>query len=154
MQEKLIYVMQSWFLRYINGHSSHSTWLNYGCKIECLQTINDLQHEIGNIKKEIIELKDISFGNTSLKQEILLLKIDKQFDQHSSSNNSDNEQDDEHNDGPSTSQKIILFNTDIYTYIYIYILNIIIIIINFFFYRRNNRSSYPMTVKFYHIQQK
>ena len=29
-------VMQSWFLRYLNGHSSHSPWLNHRCKIKCL----------------------------------------------------------------------------------------------------------------------
>ena len=29
--------MQWWFLGYMDGHSSHSPWLNHGCKIECLQ---------------------------------------------------------------------------------------------------------------------
>ena len=31
--------MQSWFLGYLNGHSSHSPWLNHGCKIECLHKV-------------------------------------------------------------------------------------------------------------------
>ena len=32
----LMHVMQSWFLGYVDGHLSHSPWLNHGCKIECL----------------------------------------------------------------------------------------------------------------------
>ena len=44
-------------------------------------TVNDLQHEITIIKKEIVELKDdlknVKNDNFSLKQEMLLLKIDK-----------------------------------------------------------------------------
>ena len=28
--------MQSWFLGYMDGHSGHLPWLNYGCKIKCL----------------------------------------------------------------------------------------------------------------------
>ena len=42
-------------------------------------TINDLQHEITIIKKEIIELKNVKNDNFDLKQEMLLLKIDKQL---------------------------------------------------------------------------
>ena len=46
--------------------------------------VNDLQHEITIIKKEIAELKDdlknVKNDNFSLKQEMLLLKIDKQLD--------------------------------------------------------------------------
>ena len=33
---KLMHVMQSWFLGYMNDHSSHSPWLNHGCIIKCL----------------------------------------------------------------------------------------------------------------------
>ena len=33
-----MHVMQLWFLGYMDGHSSHSPWLNHGCKIECLQS--------------------------------------------------------------------------------------------------------------------
>ena len=47
-------------------------------------TVNDLQHEITIIKKEIIEIKDdlknVKNDNFGLKQEMLLLKIDKQLD--------------------------------------------------------------------------
>ena len=46
--------------------------------------VNNLQHEITIIKKEIAELKDdlknVKNDNFSLKQEMLLLKIDKQLD--------------------------------------------------------------------------
>ena len=44
-------------------------------------TVNDLQHEITVVKQEIIELKNelknIKSYNNNLKQELLLLKIDK-----------------------------------------------------------------------------
>ena len=47
-------------------------------------TVIDLQHEITIIKKEIIELKNdlknVKNDNFGLKQEILLLKFDKQLD--------------------------------------------------------------------------
>ena len=47
-------------------------------------TVNDLQHEITITKKEIIELKNdlknVKNDNFDLKQEMLLLKIDKQLD--------------------------------------------------------------------------
>ena len=33
---ELIHVMKSWFFGYMDGHSSHLSWLNYGCKIKCL----------------------------------------------------------------------------------------------------------------------
>ena len=36
-ENKLMHVMQLWFLGYMDGHSCHSPWLNYECKIECLQ---------------------------------------------------------------------------------------------------------------------
>ena len=32
-----MHVMQLCFSGYMNGHSSHFSRLNYGCKIECLQ---------------------------------------------------------------------------------------------------------------------
>ena len=35
-----MHVMQSWSLGYMEGHSSHSPWLNHGCKIECPHTQN------------------------------------------------------------------------------------------------------------------
>ena len=28
-----MHVMQSWFLRYMDGYSSHSPWLNHGCNM-------------------------------------------------------------------------------------------------------------------------
>ena len=31
-----MHVMQSWFLGYVDSHSSYSSWLNYGCKIKAL----------------------------------------------------------------------------------------------------------------------
>ena len=34
---KLMHVMQSWFLGYMNGHSSHSPQINHRWKIKCLQ---------------------------------------------------------------------------------------------------------------------
>ena len=44
-------------------------------------TVNDLQHEITVVKQEIIELKNefknIKSDNNDLRQELLLLKIDK-----------------------------------------------------------------------------
>ena len=35
----ITHVMQSWFLGYMDSHSSHSPWLNHVCKIECLHTL-------------------------------------------------------------------------------------------------------------------
>ena len=32
-----MYVMQSWFLGYMDSHSNHYLWLNHEYKIECLQ---------------------------------------------------------------------------------------------------------------------
>ena len=65
-------------------------------------TINDLQHEITIIKKEIIELKNDLKNITSdyfdLKQEMLLLKIDKQLDNDQFDSEPDEEKDE---DGPS-----------------------------------------------------
>ena len=66
-------------------------------------TVNDLQHEITVVKQEIIELKNefknIISDNNNLKQDLLLLKIDKILDKHYS----DNDQD-EHKDGDESSQ--------------------------------------------------
>ena len=49
-------------------------------------TINDLQHEIAIVKQEIIELKNefknIKSDNNDLRQELLLIKIDKNLDKH------------------------------------------------------------------------
>ena len=39
---KLMHVMQSWFLGYMNDHSNHLPWLNHGCKIECLHPLTCL----------------------------------------------------------------------------------------------------------------
>ena len=36
---ELMHVIQSWFLGYMDGHSSHLPWLNHGCKIECLHQL-------------------------------------------------------------------------------------------------------------------
>ena len=40
-KNKLMHVMQSWFLGYVDGHTSHSLWLNHGFKIECLQLVQN-----------------------------------------------------------------------------------------------------------------
>ena len=69
-------------------------------------TVNDLQHEINVVKQEINELKHESKSiksdnNDNLKQELLLLKIDKNL------NKFDNEQD-EHKDGDESSQQALL----------------------------------------------
>ena len=70
-------------------------------------TINDLQHEITIIKQEIIQLKNefknIKSDNNDLRQELLLIKIDKNLDKH----HSDNDQD-EHKDGDESSQHALL----------------------------------------------
>ena len=75
-------------------------------------TVNDLQHEITVVKQEIIELKNefkyIQSDNNDLRQELLLLKIDKNLDKHQS----DNEQD-EHKDGDESSQQALLSNKSI-----------------------------------------
>ena len=74
-------------------------------------TVNDLQHEITVVKQEIIELnefKTIKSDNINLKQELLLLRIDKNLDKHQS----DNEQD-EHKDGDESSQQALLSNKGI-----------------------------------------
>ena len=74
-------------------------------------TVNDLQHEINVAKQEIIELnefKTIKSDNINLKQELLLLRIDKNLDKHQS----DNEQD-EHKDGDESSQQALLSNKGI-----------------------------------------
>ena len=74
-------------------------------------TINDLQHEITIIKKEIIELKNVKNDNFDLKQEMLLLKIDKQFDNEQTDSESDEQKDE---DGPN--QQAPLSNTAPYWY--------------------------------------
>ena len=72
-------------------------------------TVNDLQHEITIVKQEIIELrnelKNIKSDNHNIKQELILLKIDKNIDKQQS----DNEQD-EHNGGDESSQQALLYN--------------------------------------------
>ena len=49
-------------------------------------TVNDLQHEINIVKQEISEFKNefknIKSNNNNLKQELLMLKIDKNLDKH------------------------------------------------------------------------
>ena len=73
-------------------------------------TINDSQHEITIIKKEIIELKNdlknVTNDNFDLKQEMLLLKIDKQLD-----NEQSNSEPDEQKDEDSPSHEAPLSNT-------------------------------------------
>ena len=70
-------------------------------------TVNDLQHEITIVKQEIIELKNkfknIKSDNHNIKQELFLLKIDKNLDKQQS----DNEQD-EHKDEDESSQQALL----------------------------------------------
>ena len=69
-------------------------------------TFNDLQLEITIIKKEIVELKNVKNDNFDLKQEMLLLKIDKQFDNEQTDSESDEQKDE---DGPN--QQAPLSNT-------------------------------------------
>ena len=56
-------------------------------------TVNDLQHEITIVKQEIIELKNefknFKSDNHNIKQELLLLKIDKNLDKQQSNNEQD-----------------------------------------------------------------
>ena len=70
-------------------------------------TVNDLQHEITIVKQEIIDLqnefKNIKSDNHNIKQELFLLKIDKNLDKQQS----DNEQD-EHKDEDESSQQALL----------------------------------------------
>ena len=70
-------------------------------------TVNDIQHEIIVVKQEIIELKNefknIKSDNTDLRQEFLLLKIDKNLDKQQS----DDEQN-KHKDGDESSQQALL----------------------------------------------
>ena len=61
-------------------------------------TVNDLQYEITIIKKEIIELINVKNDNFGLKQEMLLLKIDKQLDNEQSDSKLDEQKE---KDGPS-----------------------------------------------------
>ena len=67
------------------------------------RTVNDLPYEITIVRKETIELKNefknIKSDNNDLRQELLLLNIDKNLDQ----NQSYNEQD-EHKDGDESYQ--------------------------------------------------
>ena len=66
------------------------------------RTVNDLQYEITIVRKETIELKNefknIKSDNNDLRQELLLLNIDKNLDKQQF----DNEQD-EHWDGDESS---------------------------------------------------
>ena len=75
-------------------------------------TVNDLQHEITIVKQEIIELrnefKNIKSDNHNIKQELILLKIDKNLDKQQF----DIEQD-EHKDGDESSQQALLSNKGI-----------------------------------------
>ena len=72
-------------------------------------TVNDLQHEITIVKQEIIELKNefknFKSDNHNIKQELLLLKIDKNLDKQQSNNEQD-----EHKDGNESSQQALLYN--------------------------------------------
>ncbi|KAL0014006.1 hypothetical protein SO802_001075 [Lithocarpus litseifolius] len=72
-------------------------------------TVNDLQYEIAVVKQEIIKLKDefktIKSDNVDLKQELLLLRIDKNLDKHQSDNGQN-----EHKDGDVSSQGALLFD--------------------------------------------
>ena len=70
-------------------------------------TVNDLQHEITIVKQEMIDLKNefknIKNDNYNIKQELIMLRIDKSLDKPQS----DNEQD-EHKDGDKSSQQALL----------------------------------------------
>ena len=75
-------------------------------------TVNDLQHEITIVKQEIIELKNefknFKSDNHNIKQQLLLLKIDKNLDKQQSNNEQD-----EHKDGNESSQQAFLSNKGI-----------------------------------------
>ena len=71
-------------------------------------TVNDLQHEITVVKQEIKKFKNIKSDNNDLRQELLLLKIDKNIDKQQS----DNEQD-EYKNGDESSQQTFLFDKGI-----------------------------------------
>ena len=74
-------------------------------------TVNDLQHEINIVKQNELkpEFKRIKSDNNNLKQELLLLKIDKIL------NKFDNEQDEQdgHKDGDESSQQALLSDKSI-----------------------------------------
>ena len=58
-----MHVMQSWFLGYMDGHSSHSPWLNHGCKIECLQRVNSTWlRKIGQVTSQPVFILSQNFG--------------------------------------------------------------------------------------------
>ena len=69
-------------------------------------TVNDLQHEITIVKQEMINFKNefqkIKNDNCNIKQELIMLKIDKSSDKPQS----DNEQDG-HKDGDESSQQAL-----------------------------------------------
>ena len=70
-------------------------------------TVNDLQHEITIVKQEMIDLKiefkNIKNDNHNIKQELIMLKIDKSLN-HQQINN----EQDEHKDGDESSQQVLL----------------------------------------------
>ena len=70
-------------------------------------TVNDLQHEITIVKQEMIDLKiefkNIKNDNHNIKQELIMLKIDKSLD-HQQINN----EQDEHKEGDESSQQVLL----------------------------------------------
>ena len=76
-------------------------------------TINDLQQETIYIKEEIIQLKNefkiIKADNLNLKQEMLLLRIDKKLDNHFDNEN------DERRDRDESSQQAPLSSNDAFT---------------------------------------
>ena len=76
-------------------------------------TVNDLQYEITIIKKEIIELKNVKNDNFGLKQEMLLLKIDKQLDNEQTDREPDEQKDeDSPNQQPPLSNLLLLILID------------------------------------------
>ena len=83
--------------------SFEETLERFNKKISKDLTVNDLQHEITVVKQEIKKFKNIKSDNNDLRQELLLLKIDKKLDKYQS----DNEQD-EHKDGDKSSQQALL----------------------------------------------
>ena len=76
-------------------------------------TVNDLQYEITIIKKEIIELINVKNDNFVLKQEMLLLKIDKQLDNEQTDREPDEQKDeDSPNQQPPLSNLLLLILID------------------------------------------